>query len=490
MTQEQIVDNIILNEIELKNPGFKDLVLPKTTKESRRTAILSILDDDRKLFERYKNIVKSEEVCGHYAEEIVQVLREYVHVADVEKKQFGEVMTPLTLVNEMLDKLPNEVWSNPNLKWLDPCNGVGTFPSVVIKRLMDGLKEIIIDDCERYRHIIEHMIYVCELQPKNMFLYHCAFDREDDHELNTYFGSFLDKGFNDHTINVWGIEKFDIVVGNPPYNKPGTSNSGNTIWPKFVELSLDLLSVNGFLVMVHPPSWRKPESKLFEVMKLKKIHHISIHNVEDGKKVFGAQTRYDWYVLQNQPTDNFVNIDCEDGNFTLNLEQYPFIPNKKMNEILSIVSNEDVCDVIYDRGSYPSEYIDTERGREWMSKNQDDIYQYPIINNINKKGTTCFYSSINNLGHFNISKVIITTSNSEMNVLDTEGRYGMSKHIFGIKIDNEQEGKMIIKALSTDKFKKLSEALIWGNYGIEWRVFKYIKKDFYKQFVDENGNEI
>ena len=112
MTQEQIVDNIILNEIELKNPGFKDLVLPKTTKESKRTAILSILDDDRKLFERYKNIVKSEEVCGHYAEEIVQVLREYVRVADTEVKEHGEVMTPLTLVNEMLDKLPNETWSS------------------------------------------------------------------------------------------------------------------------------------------------------------------------------------------------------------------------------------------------------------------------------------------------------------------------------------------------------------------------------------------
>ena len=319
MTQEQIVDNIILDELEIKHPGSKELILSKTTKEGRRTAILSILDDDRKLFERYKNIVKSEEVCGHYAEEIVQVLREYVHVADVEKKQFGEVMTPLTLVNEMLDKLPNEVWSNPNLKWLDPCNGVGTFPSVVVKRLMDGLKEIIIDDCERYRHIIEHMIYVCELQPKNMFLYHSAFDREDDHELNTYFGSFLTKEFNEHMLNVWGIEKFDIVMGNPPYNKPGTSNSGNTIWPKFVDLSLDLLSVDGFLVMVHPPSWRKPESKLFEIMKLKKIHHISIHNVEDGKKVFGAQTRYDWYVLQNQPTDNFINVDCEDGNFILNL---------------------------------------------------------------------------------------------------------------------------------------------------------------------------
>ncbi len=217
MTQEQIVDDAILSEIELKNPGFKDIVLPKTNKENRRLAMLSIMDDDRKLFEQYKNIIKHEEYCSHYAEQTIQVLRNYIKVADTEVKQHGEVMTPLSLVEEMLDKLPVEVWGNPNLKWLDPCNGVGTFPSIVVKRLMVGLENIIENECERYRHIIENMIYVCEIQAKNMFLFHCTFDREDDHNLNTYYGSFLDKEFNQHMKDVWGVDKFDIVLGNPPY---------------------------------------------------------------------------------------------------------------------------------------------------------------------------------------------------------------------------------------------------------------------------------
>ena len=54
-------------------------------------------------------------------------------------KTFGEVMTPLFLVNDMLDTIPKEVWINPHLKWLDPCNGIGTFFSVVVERLMNGL---------------------------------------------------------------------------------------------------------------------------------------------------------------------------------------------------------------------------------------------------------------------------------------------------------------------------------------------------------------
>jgi site-specific DNA-methyltransferase (adenine-specific) len=244
MTQEQIVDNIILDELELKHPGSKELILSKTTKSGRRIAMLSIMDDDRKLFEQFKNIIKSEEVCGNYAKEVVQILRKYVKVADTEVKEHGEVMTSLTLVDEMLDKLPSEVWVNPNLKWLDPCNGVGTFPSVVVERLMIGLKDVIIDDCERYRHIIEKMIYVCEIQAKNMLIFHCSFDREDDHELNTYYGSFLDKGFDEHMLNVWGVDKFDIVLGNPPY-KNGTHH-------KFIVKGFNLLNEGGSVLILHP----------------------------------------------------------------------------------------------------------------------------------------------------------------------------------------------------------------------------------------------
>ena len=39
----------------------------------------------------------------------------------------------------MLDKLPPEVWTNPNLKWLDPAVGIGNFPVVVYIRLMKDL---------------------------------------------------------------------------------------------------------------------------------------------------------------------------------------------------------------------------------------------------------------------------------------------------------------------------------------------------------------
>ena len=51
--------------------------------------------------------------------------------------------------------------------------------------------------------------------------------------------------------------KFDIVVGNPPYQekKEGHSKS-QEMWPFFVKSALKILKDDGTLALIHPPGWR------------------------------------------------------------------------------------------------------------------------------------------------------------------------------------------------------------------------------------------
>ena len=77
---------------------------------------------------------------------------------DMYRQQFGECFTPIKLVNDMLDKLPVEVWSKKDYKWLDNSVGGGNFPVEVFKRLMVGLATVITDEKSRRKHIIEKMI--------------------------------------------------------------------------------------------------------------------------------------------------------------------------------------------------------------------------------------------------------------------------------------------------------------------------------------------
>ena len=37
----------------------------------------------------------------------------------------------------------------------------------------------------------------------------------------------------------FNLEGFNIIISNPPYNSPGKTGTGNTIWQYFVEKSLN-----------------------------------------------------------------------------------------------------------------------------------------------------------------------------------------------------------------------------------------------------------
>ena len=74
---------------------------------------------------------------------ISEFIERYEKVSKLESKLFGEVFTPRQLIDEMLDTLPEDVWKNKDLKWLDPAVGIGNFPAAILDRLMVGLEDSI-----------------------------------------------------------------------------------------------------------------------------------------------------------------------------------------------------------------------------------------------------------------------------------------------------------------------------------------------------------
>lgn len=120
--------------------------------------------------------------------ELLELINDCLKPKEVEKEENGEVFTPIKLVNDMLDKLPIEVWKNKNLKWLDPCCGMGNFPISVYLRLMEGLKDKIKDEKARKKHILENMLYMCELNKKNVLVCNQIFNINNEYQLNIYEG--------------------------------------------------------------------------------------------------------------------------------------------------------------------------------------------------------------------------------------------------------------------------------------------------------------
>ena len=281
---------------------------------------------------------------------ILNTINNFLNVKEKEKHLFGEVFTNIELILEMLDKLPNKVWNNPNLIWLDPANGIGNFPIIIYYKLMEGLKNINGFTNTKYRskHIIEKMIFMVEINPSNIKICKKLFNIIDSKSKpNIYNKNFLE----------WSVKtdkKFNIIIGNPPYNEGGTgrtTGSRQPFWPKFIDSSMNLITKDGYLLFITPKGWRKP----YNINNSKNIGRILLNFINEGSMYYINMTDriienfppIDYYIYTKQKKINTI-IDSSFNNintvgYSINLNK--FIDNSKTNFIPSIM-NKNIMSIL------------------------------------------------------------------------------------------------------------------------------------------------
>ena len=70
-----------------------------------------------------------------------------------------EVFTPPTLANQVLDMLPQELFTSPKTTFLDPFTKSGVFLREIVKRLDRGLESQIPDRQQRIDHIMHKQVF-------------------------------------------------------------------------------------------------------------------------------------------------------------------------------------------------------------------------------------------------------------------------------------------------------------------------------------------
>jgi hypothetical protein len=256
--------------------------------------------------------------------ELLELIDSCLKPKQKEKQENGEVFTPMNLVFEMLDKLDNyykcknghSIFTEKDFKWFDPATGMGNFPVAVYLRLMDGLKEQIHDNEARKKHIIENMLYMSEINKKNVYICKQIFDINNQYKLNIYEGDTLLLDIQ----KKWKIahNSFNVILGNPPYNKGGIrSHTGKqlgekneTIWTKFIENTFsEWLIPDGFLVFINPLSWLKKSHSLHIQMLEKQIVWLKLWDNIKSLATINGKIPISLYILQN--TLNSTNQKTE-----------------------------------------------------------------------------------------------------------------------------------------------------------------------------------
>lgn len=407
-----------------------------------------------------------------------------------EKNKFGEIFTPLWLINQILNRVPKQIWQDPDVKILDPAAGIGNYPVVMFYKLMKGLEKKIPDTQKRKKHILEKMIYIIEINGNNSHVIKKLLDQKNIYKLNIVTESFFENKLIVNNIDLKSI-KYELIIGNPPYNENG-NNKGKPFWPQFVYESLSLIKSNGYLCFIHPPGWRKPTSlntrniDLFHSMaKDATPLYLEMHDNNDGRKTFKTDIRYDWYIIKKKKNDGYLTqVKDVDGNYSfIDFSQYNWLPNNNFSFIKKIISKKPKFDnsrIICDSSYNP-------RNKD-VNNIKNKKFKHILIHNTVKDATKCMYTFHKNNTHFNIPKVIFgETGSLFLPVLDVNGMYGMTRGAMAIPIKNKNDGIHLINFLTSPKIKNIvDKTLKWGNSRVEWSMFAYFKDGFWRKFKLKN----
>ena len=348
-------------------------------------------------------------------------------ISDIEKTDNGIIYTPISFVEEILNIIPNEKFENP-IKCLDVGSGTGNFSKILFKKILNNLhlkrekKETEDNFMIRKSLITIKSITMIDINDK-----HIEILRENfGNEANILKCDFLNNDDNFFLSNK--NNKFDLIVGNPPYNIKGKiktptnnniikKNDGITIYPKFVEKALDLLNDDGLLCFIIPIIWLKPDKyNLYYLLTQYKILKLHILNNFESNKLFNynCQTPTCYFLLQKTKNieDNYKILNIFDKFERKYVEyklykDYP-IPIHGISIINKFIEkSRSYGNLKIIKTNLPSKNV-------MISDNKSEIYCFKNIKSCNKKRekknkklndniSNTFHHDISNTFHHDIS---------------------------------------------------------------------------------------
>ena len=242
-----------------------------------------------------------------------------------------EVFTPPTVVNQMLDMLPAELFRSSKTTFLDPVSKSGVFLREIAKRLMIGLEAEIPDVRERANHIFTRQLFGISITELTSFIsrrsVYCSKAANGRYSLCTEFkepqGNIRFRSM-EHTFvqgkckycgaseDVFGKKvrgdleshayefihnlknfkdmKFDVIIGNPPYQlgDGGNAASALPIYHMFIQQAKKLNP--RYMSFIVPARWlnggRGLDDFRKEMLEEEKIKVL--HDYLDSKECFSG----------------------------------------------------------------------------------------------------------------------------------------------------------------------------------------------------------
>ena len=359
-------------------------------------------------------------------------------------KTSNDEPTPISCVEEMVNKIPNKFWGKDNLKILDPCCGNGNFHAVIYQKLAQH---------HTPDNILEKILYfndINDLRIQNV---------ENIFQKNIYNLNITKQDFLEYPES----QKFDLVVANPPYakllaNGKRASKNHNLIKP-FIEKTLKLLNKNGYLLYITPDNWMSyaDRNNLIEQLTSLNIIYLNIHTAKKYFKKIGSS--FTWYLIQNSSSRKQI---CVEGIWKKKIykslvksEKRKYIPlyyNRTIQKILHKTLDTDLPKYKVETSSDLHKYTK----RNLISNVQDDEHKYRLIHTPSQ---TVYANRPHK--YQDGYKVFISTTTYYKVFVDN---CGMTQSIVFIRCENEEKANQIKKILEHPLYVFINNICRYGNF--------------------------
>ncbi|MDK7187046.1 Eco57I restriction-modification methylase domain-containing protein [Facklamia hominis] len=198
---------------------------------------------------------KKEELANYFDESLPEDIFDYIP-----NQQTNQIYTPRGVVKLMVDKLEEEnpgIFQNKDLKFVDLYTKSGLYLTELVKRLNLGLADQIPDQTERIRWILENQVY--GVAPSNIiyniaknYVYGIHGDVDAGNLVEWDMAKSAQEGtMQEDLIKAYGGEKvkFDVVIGNPPFQESTEGTSDKQIYPYFMD---GAYSISDKVILITP----------------------------------------------------------------------------------------------------------------------------------------------------------------------------------------------------------------------------------------------